>query len=285
VAFPETEDVMNLKSTYRFQDFVDAQRAGTVNGVFVDDSGSPGLGNTPSNLHPDRKTWVAVVVPKAQIAEVWSQFPRAIDELKRLTGGCEFHFADVYAGRREFKDLGIDRRLAIFAFMAHIFEIYKFPVIVQTLDPETLRDVRTRASLPQHVGPFNLTKHEDLALFFLLLRVKWHMEQNYLDADRLTRVFVDEGYKKNGAGIRIPPLARVFCDGLICFGRSDTILPLQLADFAAFCLNRTQLLLGKANLGDLDTKLLAIIQPLMYCCQNIPKIRAEDWFSSNPTKH
>src|SRR5882724_6285714 len=62
----------------KYQDYVDEQRAGKLHGVFIDETGSPGLRDTPSNLHPDRKSWVAVIVPKAEIAEVWQEFPGAI---------------------------------------------------------------------------------------------------------------------------------------------------------------------------------------------------------------
>src|SRR5262249_46662510 len=87
-------------------------------------------------------------------------------------------------------------------------------------------------------------KQEDLALFFLLLRIKWYLEKEYAGG-RQARVFVDEGFKKNGVAIRMPRFARQFADGLVCFARSDTILPIQLADFAAFALNRNQILLSK----------------------------------------
>lgn len=263
---------------FRYQDFVDEQRAGQIHGVFIDDTGSPGLQDTPNHLHPKRKSWVAVVVPRSVIGEVWQQFPHAIDELKVQTGASEFHFADIYGGKRAFKGVPLEKRLGVFRFMAHIFGVYNFPVFVQTLDPESLRDVRARAALPERLGPFDFTKHEDLALFFLLLRVKWHLEKNYPETERRARVFVDEGFQCNGAAIAIQSLQHVFADGLICFGRSDSILPIQLADFAAFCLNRTQLLLGRPKLSNLDVSLLQIIQPIAWNYQNIPQLPLHAWF-------
>lgn len=92
-----------MRSAHRYEDFVDEQRKGLVHGVFIDDTGSPGLQDTPTNLHPKRKSWVAVIVPRPAVAETWDQLPNAVDELKSLTGATEFHFADIYAGRREFK--------------------------------------------------------------------------------------------------------------------------------------------------------------------------------------
>lgn len=265
----------------RYQDFVDEQRAGHVHGVFVDDTGSPGLKDTPANLHPERKSWVAVVVPRSDIAELWQQFPRAIEELKAQTGGEEFHFTDIYSGTRSFKGVPLQKRLAVFAFMAYIFGQYKFPVFVQTLDPVSLRDVRARGSFPERLGPFDFTRQEDLALFFLLLRVKWHLEETYSEHNRRARVFVDEGFQRNGAAIVIEPLQNIFADGLICFGRSDAILLLQLADFAAFCLNRMQLLIGRPQLRELDESFLRIIEPITWNYQNIPRVHLDKWFPKN----
>lgn len=267
-----------MAQTFRYQDFVDEQRAGEINGVFIDDTSSPGLRDTPSNLHPERKSWVAVVVPRSVIAEVWQQLPRAIAELKLQTGGSEFHFTDIYQGRRAFKGVPLQQRLAVFRFMAFIFATHNFPVFVQTLDPNTLQDVRERVKLPERLGPFSFKKQEDLALFFLLIRVKWHLEQQYAENERPARVFVDEGFQNNGAAIVIPPLEAVFADGLVCFAQSNSILPLQLADFAAFCLNRSQLLLGRSELSELDKSFLRIIEPLAWNYQNIPRVLLDDWF-------
>src|ERR1043165_7889499 len=118
----------------RYQDFIDELAVGRVYGAFIDDSGLPGLSSTPEHLHPQRKSWVAVVVPPHQMGEVLQEFPRALDELKRVTGATEFHFADIYAGRKEFaKDkVGLQVRLSIFRFMAYIFTTYELPILVQT---------------------------------------------------------------------------------------------------------------------------------------------------------
>jgi len=270
-----------MNSKLRYQDFVNEQKLGKVHGVFIDDTGSPGLKNTPSNLHPNRKTWVAVVIPKMQIAEVWRQLPGALKALKSLLGAHEFHFTDIYMGRKEFKGIPFEQRLSVIEFMANIFNRYKFPVFVQTLDPKSLANIRSRSEFPDTLGDFNLHSHEDFALYLLLTRVKWHLEKSYKATDRVARVFVDEGYKKNGVGLCFPPLSHAFVDGLICFARSDTILPLQLADFAAFFLNRTQLITGKHELTHRDKELLRILSTIAWNYRNIPKITARDWFDLN----
>ncbi len=84
-------------------------------------------------------------------------------------------------------------------------------------------------------------------------------------------VFVDEGWKSNGVAIKIPIFEDVFNDGLVCFCRSSTILPIQLADFAAFALNRTQLVCGRNKRSPLDMHLLEILSKVANNYVNIEK--------------
>jgi hypothetical protein len=109
--------------------------------------------------------------------------------------------------------------------------------------------------------------------------------ETYSESDCPARVFVDEGFQRSGAAIVVEPLRKVFADGLICFGRSDSILPLQLADFAAFCLNRTQLLVGRSQLKELDESFLKIITPIAWNYQNIPKEYLDKSFHKNGQTH
>ncbi len=258
---------------YEYQDFLDELAAGQAYGIFVDDTAAPGLSETPPNFHPERKSWVAVIVPPHQMPEVLEQFPLALEELKRLTGAEEFHFADIYAGRKEFKGLDLRVRLALFEFMAHIFSEYQFPIIIQTFDPETLSDIRSRSGdqLPDRIPPFDFTKVEDAALFFLLIRLKWFIEETRKYPIVKARVFVDEGWKSDGVAIKIPTFESVFSDGLVCFCKSSSILPIQLADFAAFALNRIQLVGGRDKRNSLDLRLLQILSKVAFNYVNIEK--------------
>src|SRR5205823_12043289 len=94
--------------------------AGSYFGVFIDDTGSPGMPNTPAKLHPDRKSWVAVIVLPAQIQSVSAAVNEALDALRCDLGVNEFHFKDVYAGKGPFRAVSIDERLVIFQLFADI---------------------------------------------------------------------------------------------------------------------------------------------------------------------
>jgi len=257
----------------RFQDYFDELSRGEVYGIFIDDTGSPGITDAPTNFHPERRTWVAVIVPPSQIAEVMQQMPQALYELRRSVGADEFHFTEIYSGKKQFKNVDLQVRLGLFEFMAYIFSAYRFPVIVQTFDPETLADVRSRSrgQLPDSLPPFDFTKCEDLALFFLLLRLKWYMKETGTYPNIKARVFIDEGFKNNGICIRIPIFDDAFADGQICFAKSSSIYPIQLADFAAFSLNRVQLVGGRDQRSPLDTRLLEILSSVAFNYVNIEK--------------
>lgn len=258
----------------RLQDYIDELSRGETYGIFIDDTGSPGIKDPPPNFHPERKTWVAVVISPSQIVEVMQQFPPLINELQQTIGADEFHFTDIYSGKKQFKGVDLEDRLALFKFMAHIFSVYQFPVIVQTFDPETLTEFRSLNSLPDSIPYFDFTKCEDLALFYLLFRLKCYMKQTVTYPDIKARVFIDEGFKKNGIVMGIPNYADVFADGQICFGQSSSIFPIQLADFAAFSLNRVQLIGGRDKRNSLDIHLLEILSSVAFNYINIDKKEA-----------
>src|SRR5207249_4633901 len=65
---------------------------GNCFGVFIDDTGSPGMPNAPAKLHPARKSWVAVVVPPNQVCPVTNAANEALDALRFDLGVNEFHF-------------------------------------------------------------------------------------------------------------------------------------------------------------------------------------------------
>jgi hypothetical protein len=245
-------------------------RSGRHYGVFIDDTGSPGL-ITPG-LNEQRKSWVAVIVPPHQIVEVMDQLPNALSFLQELgLKDPELHFTDIWGGRGEYQKLDLQQRLGIFRFMAYIFTTYRFPVLVQTFDPDNAADALNRANWPNSFGPLKFSNHEDLALIFALLRVRLHLKS--LEGGGATAcVVVDEGRLPNGKPIILSGLAPTFCAGAILFANSRLVYPLQLADFAAFVMNRWQLLRVKVSLTEHDKTLLDIISPIAECFVNIDSV-------------
>ena len=105
-----------MANAFRYQDFVDEQQGGQVHGVFVDDTGSPGLRDTPGHLHPERKSWVAVVVPRSEI-KVGSRIAReekhvVMTDGLRLTGRCARRLGAHDRRRRVSANVQVRRALA-----------------------------------------------------------------------------------------------------------------------------------------------------------------------------
>jgi hypothetical protein len=252
--------------------------------VVIDDTGSPGDKNTPPTLHPFRKSWVSVVLTPEQAAEVSQQLPQALEDLRTYTGASEFHFTDIYSGRRAFANVPEETRLNLFAFMAFIFTTYRFPIIVQTLDPDNASYQSFRAAFPEKVAYFKMSRPGDVALLMLLCRTKWFLREQGVTADTAARVFVDEGerFMKHGNAINLQTFAEVFEGGLICFSDSRRVPHIQLADFAAFSLNRTQWLLGKPTLSPFDAALIQILSPVSWNYVNLKQVVLPgDWWSSS----
>lgn len=250
-------------------------RSGRHYGVFIDDTGSPGL--VAPGLHMERKSWVAVVVPPHQTAEVMDQIPNALSLLQELgLEDPEFHFTDIWAGKREFRQLDLQQRLAIFRFMAHIFTTYGFQVLVQTFDPANAAEVRSRAEWPESFGPLKFSDHDDLALIVALLRVRIYLKT--LDGGTASAcVVVDEGRLASGKAIILPGLAPTFVAGAVLFASSRLVHAIQLADFAAFIMNRWQLLRVKSELSERDKTFLEIVSPIAENFVNIDPVSLYGW--------
>lgn len=187
-------------------------RSGRHYGVFIDDTGSPGL-DTPG-LHKLRKSWVAVLVSPDKIADVMDQLPGALSFLQELgLDDPELHFTEIWGGRGEYRKLDLQQRLGIFRFMAYIFTTYQFPVLVQTFDPANATEVPTRANWPDSLGPLKFSDHEDLALIFALLRVRLHLK-TLTGGNATACVIVDEGRLSSGSAIVLPGLAPTFFPAL-----------------------------------------------------------------------
>jgi len=114
--------------------------SGRYYGVFVDDTGSPGLEKTPKNLHPSRSTWAGVVIPPDKMQEVLIGLPEVTGALEEVTGAKELHWVDIFGGTGDFVGIHPDFRLMLFSCMAELFAEYKLPVFVETWDPESVRE-------------------------------------------------------------------------------------------------------------------------------------------------
>ncbi|MFV2045214.1 MAG: hypothetical protein ACC700_18520 [Anaerolineales bacterium] len=247
--------------------------------VLIDDTGTPGQNAGSVYLDESRKTWTAVFTSPKQISELIDQIPKGLRELEEQTGATEFHFAEIFGGSGQFAGVDPLIRLAIFEFMQEVFDEYGFAVLVQTLDDFGIAEVRNRMPFPEHVTEFNLTKPADFALLLLLFQIRRFLGDHSSGYPSPAYVVMDEGFRKADRAVTIPTFEQSFQRSSIVTAKSIDFPPLQLADYAAFCVGKSQWLLTKENRSLFDLKVFDIMSGLTSQVINLPasSIDPESW--------
>ena len=245
--------------------------SGQYSGVFIDDSGTPGQDSPSVHLDSGRKTWVAVLMTHDQLAEAGQEMPGALNELQRTVGMREFHFADLFSGKG-IRSIPFEKRLAVFRFMASIFSANRYPMLVQTFSPANIREHQELISSFRSFGTFEMTNPADLSLVILLWQLRCYFAENKSLFSRPTLVFLDEGRFKARMAVRLAPLLDFAAYQALFVRSSEDIYFLQLADFAAFALNRMQWILAKEERTDKDMALMQILDEAHFNPINIPTI-------------
>lgn len=228
-------------------------------GIYIDDAGTPGAVSPSAFLHADRKSWAAVVVPDDSASDVRFGINIFLEGIRRDYSAHELHFAEIYAGRGPFQSATIEQRYELIDLMARIFERFQLPILFQTSSPEFLSEIRSKFQLDQKIGFLDMRRHDHFALVFLLFRVRRFMQEHKHHFERPLPVIVDEGLVKAGSSLKLPWWGDVFEQRQIDFRRSHECEFLQLADFAAFAVGRTQWLLGKGALKPRDIRFLKTV--------------------------
>ncbi len=249
----------NTHSTFPVERFL----AEDAYGVFIDDTGSPGMENTPPPLHPDRKSWVAIIIPPDQKRAVTQALQDAVDALRADLGKDEYHFVEIYNGKCPFRQLSIEERLIIFQYFADIVYVHGLPILVQTLDPDShAQSMFGKLKLPKIASCFDMSSPQDTALWLLLTRVWDYIRSTRTNENHRAFVCIDEGFKRPGFSPEIDVMDDALHDGRIYFASSAELPLIQLADFAAFCLNRTQLAIRRDKRNTFDMQLLQVLSPI-----------------------
>jgi Protein of unknown function (DUF3800) len=235
--------------------------SGQFSGMAIDDSGTPGLVAPSVHLHPDRRTWVAVLLPPEDMAEVSAHLPDTIGHICSHLGVSELHFTDIYSGKGSLRDVPLAKRLDAFRIFARVFARLRLPVIVQTISPNNVADQRELlAGLPRMAGVFDLQNPGDLAFVRLLMRVREFVARHASAFHKPVLSLVDEGRFQAGMAVQVGDCLDFAHQKALFFASSHASPLIQLADFAAYAMNKMQWLLAKAERSTLDIRLLEILQ-------------------------
>ena len=195
----------------------------------------------------NRKTHIAVMFEDREVTNIREQLTQCLAEVSSITSlqVNEFHFVDIYNKNPPWDKLHKDQEslnLGIFEFFAEIYRMHRWPVLIQTVDDITLQDFKSNGfekillNIPKKSIELDLKKRDDISLLLLLLKIKAKLRANQDSINLL----IDEGRKKP----KSPFGYTIFKDwpknkyhGEYKSSREEPLL--QIADFIAFCINRS----------------------------------------------
>lgn len=224
--------------------------------IYIDDTGNPGEKTNIQYGSKKSKTWVAIILTSDERNDGEEQMNECIEGLKiHYNGASEFHFSDIYQGKKEFKKINKEDRFRLFNMFADIFRNERFPVRVQTFSEEDYDRVKINKSKSFNQDEFGLNSYSDFALYHLLVLVNTFLKENVEKYPPPYEIIIDEGKKKAEQTQNFSSIFKeneLFQNKLFYKSSKDTPL-LQLVDFVAFSLNRCKILLqnNKKNKDDL----------------------------------
>jgi hypothetical protein len=226
----------------------------------IDDTGTPGQSALSVHLHPQRKTWAAVLLPPEDMAEISRNLPATIQHVCSHLGVDELHFSEIYSGRGALRKVPFDSRLDAFRIFARVFAVFRLPLLVQTFSPDNILDQsEALARFGKVAGVFDLRDPSDLAFVALLWRVRQFVAANKGAFHKPALALVDEGRFRAGLAVELGSLLEFAHQNALFIAGSREMGLLQLADFAAFSINRMQWLLAKTERSDADQQLLEVL--------------------------
>jgi hypothetical protein len=170
-------------------------------------------------------------------------------------GAGELHFTDIFSGKGAWKGVSVNRRIEIFDLMSTLMNAFGLPIIHVTTSNETLLDhPEILSELKLKKGAWwSLADIEHFGFLRLCSKVAQYLREFHQDAphdfDFPMPLYVDEGLMKAGNEVILPNWGDVICGPKALFCDSVAVSGIQLADFAAFSLNRTQWITAKHKTG------------------------------------
>lgn len=232
--------------------------------IAIDDTYSQTKVKTSSYITGDRRSHVAVIFNSEEAKEVRSQLAGCLDCINEKFGinATEFHFADIYNKNKSWSSLPNEANLMIFDFFFKIYQSYRWPIIIQTIDHHTFSDHKLNMS--GKLSFFDLSKKEHLSLLWILFKIK----NNFSDNPEDLNIIIDEGIRK--AGTELP---KVFFNNynanVKCFFSASTDPLLQIADFIAYSINKSTNIAIKSKKSEIDMLFLDMFSAANFNSQDL----------------
>jgi hypothetical protein len=221
---------------------------GSIN---IDDAATPGADSGTWALPESRYSWAGVIIPDDIAQNVHKTLEIFTTGIASDYGAHELHFTDIYSRRGPYSNVTPEQRIEIFELMFTLFESFDLPVLYQTCSKEML----TEWSIPNTKKGIWWDQQDikKMGLLFLCFRINKFMQEHSKYFPSAIPAFIDEGLASEGNVIKLPNWPNSFKHQKLNFVKSHNRLEIQLADFAAFCIARSQWLQAKPspNKGDI----------------------------------
>jgi len=236
--------------------------------IYIDDAGTPGVIPPSEFLPEDRKSYCAVIVPENVRHPVNEAMGILLQGVMQDFGVGELHCTDIYSGRGSWKEVEVIKRIELFDFLESIIVGFKLPVLFQTWSASSMNDHHQFFSKLEMKKDswwdLNNISHASLLLlcFQIAKEIRGYKKNLPEDFRSALTCYIDEDLVKAGTKIKLPAWNDVFESGDLNFVTSDSSPGIQLADFAAFCIARSQWVMAKQSsnnaISDADLHIIKI---------------------------
>lgn len=211
--------------------------------IVIDDTGSPGNKNGTRFIKENRKSLVGVFIHSKNREHLEMTMKEIISQLNAEFGISEIHLTDLINRKNEYVDLPENMPLVITKILSEWFSKIDLPFIVQTCTNNTFKE--NDIDFKGRFENFNFDKAEDQTLFLLLYQIRKFMTEFFPNDE--VEIVMDEGRRKPDNIEKFRILEGCAVDSGIKYASSKEFVLLQIADFFAYSLNRTQMAITKDN--------------------------------------
>lgn len=241
--------------------------------IAIDDTYGTAGNDNSVYVTKNRRTHVAVIVDDEFVNPLRKSIVDYLQELNINLGiqAKEFHFTDIYNRQREWKCLiaeNLITNMLIFQHFAVLAVKFNIKIVIQTIDDRTIND-HGNELIKLNLPGFDINKYEDLSLLILLLKLRMRCKKS----SENVILFMDEGREHAK-----PPFAEDIFSGVVAsykgmYQSSDSEPLLQMADFIAFCINRSTHLQVKEPRTAFDNDFLCFMQFIHFLGSDENEIR------------
>jgi len=260
-----------------------------LNGIFIDDAGTPGV-KPPSKFLPEsRKSWCGVVIPSKISNDVATAMTIFIEGVKSDYGAEELHYTDIYSGRGIWKNVKLEKRIEVFDLMSLVLKNFPLPIFYQTWSTEFQNDheISFKNSKNAKMEFWNLHRVDHFGLILLVYQIRQGIKELRKltpDFQEVFQVNVDEGISSAGTATNIPCIKEDIFEGKVQFESSKNNLGIQIADFCAFIVSRSQWIMmnkkGGVDFKRGDKHILEINAKLNHWCPDMHFVKGDEKFIS-----